>query len=69
MTRDQLKERLTIVVCDSTLSKEERDRILVPIAQEWLKACESTDLDYPGAFNMWNNVMAEIVEEHDLRRH
>jgi hypothetical protein len=69
MTRDELKAILTPTVIDSTLSKEERDRVLVPTAKLWMIACESTDMTYEQVMNEWNLVMVEIVDEYGLRRH
>lgn len=66
MTRDELKAELTTIVCDLTLTKEQRSDKLGSIAATWMKDFNENELDM--AFNQWNNVMVEIVIENNLGR-
>lgn len=65
MTRDELKAKLSLIVTDITLTKERRDEKLLPIMKDLLDSEE----DSASAADIWNNVMAELVEENGLARH
>lgn len=61
---DRLKDRLRPIVADLTLTKKERGEKLVPILKEI-----SADLTFDEASELWNNAMADLVEELGLGRH
>lgn len=69
MTRDELKTRLSSVVLNHDLSEEDRQRTLLPIAQEFIGASVGDDASMDQSMDTWNNVMAEIAEENGLGRH
>lgn len=69
MTRDELKTQLAPIVCDSTLTKEQRADKLGPIFATFAKEEEDNGTSYPDDwFNIWNETMAEIVIENNLGR-
>lgn len=61
-----LKERVTIVVLNENLTKEERSLALLPLAIEHRDHHQGPIEDM---MNDWNNMMADIVVENNLRRH
>lgn len=70
LTREQLKEKLKPIVCDLSLSVQERQDKLGPIFVEMIPASirkEPKGIVLLEAFgDTWNSVMAEIVEESGL---
>lgn len=70
MTRDELKAKLTTIVCDLTLTKEQRSNKLGPIAAQFIAEQEESEIvvDYDAVMNNWDNIMAEIVLENNLGR-
>lgn len=60
MNREQLKERLRPIV-NTPLTDAERHDLAVPICKEWLIGEGKTDT----LFDVWNEVMAELVQERD----
>lgn len=68
MTREELKAKLTPIVCDLTLTKEARSNILGPIAVEFMEGRDDGSSWPDEVFNTWNTVMAEIAQEYSLGR-
>lgn len=64
MNRTELKAQLMPIVCDLNQTKEERSDKLGPIASEFIK--DNPNIPMDNVFNIWNEVMVEIVEENDL---
>lgn len=68
MTREELKAKLTPIVCDLTLTKEERSNKLGPIAVEFMKGRDDGTSWPDEVFEAWNTTIVEIVEENNLGR-
>jgi len=70
MTRDELKDKLTPILCDLSLTTKERANKLGPIFIEFLP--ESIRLDDKESetlqvyADIWNTVIYEVVWEHQL---
>jgi hypothetical protein len=61
-----LKRYLEIIVLDTSLTKEQRDEQLFP---PFHMLTTSQGYNFVEASNIWNNLMAEIVIEHNLGMH
>jgi hypothetical protein len=67
-SRELLKRLLTPIVVNNTSSKEERTNLLIPELRMWLDSADaSSDMTLDQAFDIWNAVMVEIVEENNLQ--
>lgn len=70
LTREELRTRLEPIVLDHHNNREKLSCLLGPIAAEHYgdKDCR-TQSEFDELSELWNGVMADIVEEHNLRRH
>lgn len=66
MTREELKAKLTPIVCDLTLTTEERSNKLGPIAVEFMEGRDDGTSWSDEVFEVWNATMVEIVRENNL---
>lgn len=64
MNRTELKAQLAPIVCDLNQTKNERSDKLGPIASEFMR--DNPNILMDNVFNIWNEVMVEIVEENNL---
>lgn len=67
MTRDQLKAKLVPIVTDETLTKSQRQEKFLPFMKQMMK--DNPGWTFDDFSEYWNNIMVEIVNEHNLRRH
>jgi len=68
MTQEELKKRLKPIVCDLTLTKEERTDKLGTILGEWIHT-NRPETEISTLFDQWNSTMVDIVQENNLGRH
>lgn len=66
-TRD-FKAEITKIVTDETLTMEQRREKLVPFMQILLESTDN-ERELADAMDFWNNLLAEIVQDNNLRRH
>ncbi len=64
MNRKELKEALTPIVCDQSLTKEARADKLGPYVRTFMD--DNPNIPVDNVLNIWNEVMVEIVEENGL---
>lgn len=67
MTTDHLREQLAAIVVEhkkNKLQSVEAKEALVKTAKEWMLRSEAVGFD--AKFNVWNNVMADLVVLHNL---
>jgi hypothetical protein len=68
MTRDELYVELLIILTDESLTHEQRTDKMLPVAVRLFNDADLAHMTAQEKFELWDDIVVEIVEKHNLRR-